>query len=255
MRIHFQGLIVQAHVPNATAVNEDIAVLMGEPTHIPLFSIHENDVVKISPPGTPNNGVYCFDLTGLRVTTDLGAGGSTVSFLENIPSLVALTGGTTVDPSVTSRTPGGNFHSFVDLPPAGMLTVEDFFPCDVDFGKGAFAGSLGHTLVHYLTAAALPKTVTFTLDGNGTTTTVEVIRNADVWISNRCEADAPPPPDCTGTPSTAHSDYYSKFFSTQPTMTLPTKTGKCQIHLGPADVLMCGEPATLDVDCANSRFP
>ncbi len=264
MRIHFQGLIVHARVPDSSRMITDIAVLMADPAgsqdHVPLFAVRKADVANVFPPTNPTTAdTYCFDLTNARVTTDIGAGAGTVPYLKHIPQLsqiVPTSTGAKEHADVTSRTPGGNFYSFVDLPDKGTLSVEDFFPCAVSWG--GFKGCIGQTVLHYLAASVLQPTVTFTIAyTSGQTITVEVIRNADVWITNRCEGSgcAGAPSKCSGTPTTSHSDLYKNFFATAHAVAVPTKTKACDIDIAPADIVSCGQGQDLDVDCSNSRFP
>ncbi|HEX7152139.1 MAG TPA: hypothetical protein VF618_11690 [Thermoanaerobaculia bacterium] len=216
-----------------------LAALVTAPDHEATLRIDKRYLDKDHDNiGTKVGNNICFPLTGCVTLPDLGSGAVGRLLIDEIPSLLTVTNGTTLTAELHMCPPDpAVFRAVVYLPPGGRLAPRNFFKHEVKFGANPH-GPLPQGVLYHVATGAM---IRFDIDGH----LVDLKEGAEVVIANVCSKS-------TGN----HFQNYKKLFNPKATVVDdPKATVKCQFGV-PLPVLPdCGSPQDLDVDCANSRLP
>jgi hypothetical protein len=253
MKIHFQGLIVHADI-DIDDMSKQLAVLMAMEDHVGWMTVNTADLraaLSAVPERleTASAGVACFPLVGL-VTTDAGWGTARNS-PPSIPQPRKLkTGQVSLDPDVVARRAGAKFAAFIELPD-GTFSVKDYYPNKVTFANVDY-GCLARTITYD------PKTtadIAFTIHGTGKTVTIAA--DAEIYITNTQSADSARSSLRHAMAMPSHYDAYKNLFEPPATSIYPPVDTSIPCPSGsvPPPRPTCIQPADLQVDCSNTRFP
>jgi hypothetical protein len=246
MKIHFQGLIVHAAVPDPADpdVTRQVAVLMYDPHHASVITINASDFrdADSSPPQGTGVGVVCFGLLG-RVITSEGWGTAT-NKPTSIPEVRKLkSGGGDIDDDVHNRqNTKGKFAAFVELPD-GSFSVKDYYVPGVIFANVNF-GCLARTTTYEFNPRG---DVKFTIEGTGLYAVVAP--NAEIYITNTV-------PEGMVHMGSHYESYRALFDPPAPSIHSPVESNTpCPKGSTPPARSTCTVQQDLAVDCSNTRFP
>lgn len=243
MKIRFMGLI--CHIARSETGNDDIAVLVKAPAHLPRLRVPKRHIFG-NPPNTP--GTDCDNLQHRRITFSLGAGVANRAALAGAVPRLSDFGGSagTLHPNVPPQNatdPADSLETFVVLP-AGTYGVEDSFP---------YLGVLPAG------ATCIARTVTYDVTLPGGTVSVQLLGlptgpvilkpTAVITITN-----LEPKP----IPALNHFHEYGNVFQPRKTITSPVQTTTtCSTGTSDYAYPTCqGEGfMNIGVECTNSTYP